>query len=87
MKTKLTTSAVLLILPVMFIALVACGSNDGVATQTGDVIGETGSVVVANEAHSDEDAHAAGVVDEHDDVEVQADAIAVSDGSDARAMS
>lgn len=80
MKTKLTTTAILLILPLMFIALVACGTDSDVAaSQAGDIIGDTGNVTVADESHTDEDSHAAGVVDEHDEADEQTDAMVMTE--------
>ena len=68
MKAKITTSAVLLILPLLFIGLIACGTDSEVASdQIGDVIGDAGSVSVADTEHTDDDAHADVVADEHDD--------------------
>jgi plastocyanin len=82
MKTKLTTTAILLILPLMFIGLVACGTDDGVASKAGDVIGDAGNVAIVDESQTDEDSLTAGVVDEHDDADEHADAVADSHDSD-----
>ncbi|MCH8911459.1 MAG: cupredoxin domain-containing protein [Chloroflexi bacterium] len=68
MRAKFTASAVLLILPLIVIGLVACGTDSGVAaSQAGDAVGDAPSVSITDEAHTDEDAYAVALADEHDD--------------------
>ena len=68
MRAKFTASAVLLILPLIVIGLVACGTDSGVtASQPGDAAGDAQSVSTVDETRGDGNAQTVAVVDEHDD--------------------
>lgn len=68
MRATFTASAVLLILPLIVIGLVACGTDSGVtASQPGDAAGDAQSVSTVDETPGDGNAQTVAVVDEHDD--------------------
>ncbi|NQW20748.1 MAG: hypothetical protein HQ477_08515 [Chloroflexi bacterium] len=70
-----TKAAILLILPLMIIGLVACGSDDGVAA--GQIADTPDDVqVVADQTHDDGDDHIEAVADTHDDGDEHADLVA-----------
>lgn len=73
-----TKTTVLFLLGLAVLALVACGTDSGVAaSQAGDAVSDARSVSVADETHADdEDTHAVAVADEHDDAGGQADLVA-----------
>ena len=63
-----TKSAILLILPLMIIGLVACGSDSTTAASQNDgVIGDAPSVSIVEETHDEDDEHAVAIEGDHDD--------------------
>ncbi len=67
MRVK-ATAAILVLLPLLVLGLIACGTDSGTAANQIDQAAENvQSVAIVDEAHDDEDAHDVAITDEHDD--------------------
>ncbi|MBN4059396.1 cupredoxin domain-containing protein [Dehalococcoides mccartyi] len=91
MRAKITTSATLLILPLIFIGLVACATDSGVTdsgitTGQAEVIGETLGVSEAIDTHADDTAQNEIVADVHVDEDQHATDNVDSHDSEATAL-
>ena len=87
MRATFTASAVLLILPLIVIGLVACGTDSGVtASQPGDAAGDAQSVSTVDEIRGDGNAQTVAVVDDHDDADGHAENGIDSHDSEATAL-
>ncbi len=67
MRAK-ATAAILVLLPLLVLGLVACGTDSGAAaSQVGETANDVQSVAIVDETHDDGDGHDVAITDEHDD--------------------
>ena len=80
MRAK-ATAAILVLLPLLVLGLVACGTDSGAAAnQIDQAIDDVQSVAIVDDDHDDGDAHDVAITDEHDDGDEHA--VAITDEHD-----